>query len=259
MQSLPYNILIGSTCRSAAYPVVTAALPNSEQISSSFHLPSLPVSAWHTPAPTPVQPQIPPLPTQPGLSNQYPFPSALSPPSLGHPGSLPAPSTILHHPAYVPASQSAVPVTDPSHPWSLHRLGFAGMSSQGQPLPGHLEKPWNVPMHSLPIFTADSYSLMTGSLPQCSTWPTSLSAPAVATSVPVPTATLPQLAVDPLELDPRQRVMNNACSDDESSVDSDPAALVEDALLGELFFAQLEASQVGKYTQGRFSTAVSHG
>ena len=32
--------------------------------------------------------------------------------------------------------------------------------------------------------------------------------------------------------------------DDGSSIDSDPAALVEDALLGELFFAQSEACQV---------------
>ena len=236
-----------TACRAAAHPAATGSLPYTAQMPSSLiSPPALPVSACHTPAPAPDQHQLPPLSAQPGLSLQpfqHPFPSALGPPSLAPPSSLTAPSLALRRPAYMPATQSAVPGTDPFQTLTASSLGPAGLVNHRRPLPEHLGKPWNSPMHSLPLYTADSYSLKTGSLPVCSTWPLT-SIPAVAPSATMPIAVLPQLAGDPLQLDPKQCVMSKACSDDGSSVDSDPAALVEDALLGELFFAQPEASQV---------------
>ena len=67
--------------------------------------------------------------------------------------------------------------------------------------------------------------------------------------------TLPNLAMPQADLslpvDPGLRLglgklsrSHTGSDDDGSSIDSDPAALVEDALLGELFFAQPEACQV---------------
>lgn len=100
---------------------------------------------------------------------------------------------------------------------------------------------------SLPVYTADTYSLMKGSLGPVSTWPqlsaTALSSlplglmPASLSSKGVP-AVLDRAATSfgLGELGPL-----SGAGDDASSVDSDPAALVEDALLGELFFQQLQA------------------
>ena len=105
------------------------------------------------------------------------------------------------------------------------------------------------PPPSLPLYTADTYGLMKG-FGQVSSWPQT---PLVA----VASSSSGSMAARPLsEAGPPAPVSDAAqswqwgqpggmdsVSHDGSSVESDPAAVVEDALLGELFFQQLQVDQ----------------
>lgn len=105
------------------------------------------------------------------------------------------------------------------------------------------------PPPSLPLYTADTYGLMKG-FGQVSSWPqTPLIA--VASSSSGSMAARPWSEAGPPAAASiaaqswqcgRPGGMNSV-SDDGSSVESDPAAVVEDALLGELFFQQLQVDQ----------------
>ena len=130
---------------------------------------------------------------------------------------------------------------------SSHTVPLPAAASQdnsGLPHGVQLAQPSLLPSR-LPVYTADTYSLMKGSLGPVSTWPqlsaTALSslpaglAPAYPSSKDVPAVIFRAATSTGLG------ELGTLSGDDASSVDSDPAALVEDALLGELFFQQLQA------------------
>ena len=104
------------------------------------------------------------------------------------------------------------------------------------------------PPPSLPLYTADTYGLMRGSFGQVSSWPQIPLTAVVSSSsgsmaaCPLFGASPPAGASDAAQSWQRDR-LGDSVSDDGSSVESDPAAVVEDALLGELFFQQLQVDQ----------------
>ena len=227
------------TCRSGV-PKGASMSCNSAPLPFSFTPSAHSLPALGLQAPASHGPQ-----TQPPLSSPL-FPPTLTPTSLT-PSSCPLEPLLSHlNSTLLPSVQSALPSGDTAAafaPLDSNPAGdkpgyLAGQPGAGQRLYG------TAPMLSIPLYSADAYSFMTGSLPSCSTWPQQL------TDITRPNPAMPQadlpLSVGPgLNLGlgklPRSR---NSSDDDGSSINSDPAALVEDALLGELFFAQPEACQV---------------
>lgn len=106
------------------------------------------------------------------------------------------------------------------------------------------------PPPSLPLYTADTYGLMRGSFGQVFSWPQILWPAVVSSSSGSMTARpLSEAGALAAVSDAAQSWqcgrpgVVDSVSDDGSSVESDPAAVVEDALLGELFFQQLQVRQ----------------
>ena len=172
------------------------------------------------------------------------FPPPFPPPGLPPPPSPPEPSLSPPFSTLLPSVHSTLPLSDTaaaiaalgSNPAGAKPGSLAGQSGACQRLYD------TAPMPSTALYSADTYSVMTGSLPYCSSWPQKL----IDTNSPnlaMPQAGLP---VGPdLHLGLGKLLRSRNSSDDGvSSIDSDPAALVEDALLGELFFAQTDACQV---------------
>lgn len=162
-------------------------------------------------------------------------------PRLSHPLSTLLPTV---QSALAPGGAAAAPYAPPHS-----ALGNQPGSLLGQPgaAPGLCDTA------PLPLFSADAYNVMAGSLPYCSSWQqklTDITWPGLA--VPQAALPLPAGGLDlQLGLGKPLRRRSSSGDDDGSSVDSDPAALVEDALLGELFFAQPEACQVNLNPKGR--------
>lgn len=247
---------------SASTPSNSAAPP------STFAPSAQPLPAFELPAPASCIPQ-----TQPSLGTHL-LPPTLMPTSLAPPAHPTAP--FLSHPlsTLLPAVQSALATSGTAAaPYAppLSALGTQPGPLLGQPgaAPGlcgaALELCGTAPglCHTapLPLYSADAYSIMAGSLPYCSSWQeklTDTSWPGLA----VPQAALP-LPAGGLDLQlglgkPLTRRSSSGDGDDDggSSVDCDPAALVEDALLGELFFAQPEPCQVNLDPKGRQQMCV---
>ena len=103
------------------------------------------------------------------------------------------------------------------------------------------------PPPSLPLYTADTYGLMKGSFGKVFSWPQIPLTAVVSSSSgsmaarPLSEAAAVSDAAQSWQCG-RPGVVDSV-SDDGSSVESDPAAVVEDALLGELFFQQLQVQQ----------------
>ena len=158
----------------------------------------------------------------------------------------------LHSPHAGPLMHPSVSLAAPHSPMLASAAANESMSTL---LPGpstRLAQP-SLGATSLPLYTADAYSLMKGSYGHMvSSWP-QLTMAAVSNSNADPTST-PHFSAQTAPAKEATDVASVAQtmagvglvdqgSDDASSEDSDPAALVEDALLGELFFQQLEAQQ----------------
>lgn len=251
--------LIGSTvlhmaCRSEA-PNTASLLFNSahSSLSPSPSTQSLPAVSVHPP--TSHFPQTQPLPS----SHPYLSPPTLDPIGLAPLGHSAGPSMLCPQSTLLPL---VLPVTSPCeivHPVEVACLGnraytIPGQSGQASQL-ASLGLYDTAPVHGMPLYSADAYALMAGSFPQCTTWPRELThaidSKATRLNLAKPQATtLPLPAGAALHLGASRLGLSHAGSDEDvSSVDSDPAALVEDALLGELFFAQPEACQVSHRQQ----------
>ena len=105
------------------------------------------------------------------------------------------------------------------------------------------------PPPSLPLYTADTYGLMKG-FGQVSSWPQTPLTAVVSSSSGSVAARPWSEAGPPAAASIAAQSWQcgrpggmDSVSDDGSSVESDPAAVVEDALLGELFFQQLQVDQ----------------
>ena len=144
------------------------------------------------------------------------------------------PSTLLNaidHPAPTSAATSQPNLTLPQN-------SDTQLAQPSQPSP------------SLPLYTADTYGFMKGSFGQLSSWPQiPLTAVNSSSSGSVPARPLSEAGPPAAASDAAQSWQCgrpegvDSVSDDGSSVESDPAAVVEDALLGELFFQQLQVQQ----------------
>ena len=179
---------------------------------------------------------------QPPLSTLL-FPSTLATTSIA-PSSRPIKCLLSlpdHDSTLLPSVQSARPLSDITAALGSTSAGgkpgsLIGQSGAGQRLYD------TTPMPSIPLYSADAYSVMTNSLPYCSTWPQKLTDTArLQLATPQAASSLPDGPGLHIGLG---KPLRSHIGSDGSSVDSDPAALVEDALLGELFFAQSEACQV---------------
>lgn len=183
----------------------------------------------------PSAPQIPnqALPISGSFASSFTLPVPLASPLQTSAASLLAhPSALLHasdHPAPMSAATSQPNVTLPQN-------SDIQLTQLSQPPP------------SLPLYTADTYGLMRGSFGQVSSWPQIPLTAVVSSSsgsmaaCPLFGASPPAGASDAAQSWQRDR-LGDSVSDDGSSVESDPAAVVEDALLGELFFQQLQVQQ----------------
>ena len=146
----------------------------------------------------------------------------------------------------LPAVQSALPWTDLlSKPQDRAAADTAnahalGLLTSKAPDKGSLNAA-SVP--DMPLYTADAYGLMTGSVPHCGTWPAEKhDGAALNSSMTLPGDGGAIAIASPTTVGGCMLVTSH--SHDGSSVSSDPAALVEDALLGELFFPKPEGREV---------------
>jgi len=182
----------------------------------------------------PSAPQIPnqALPTSGSFASPFTLPVPLASPLQTSAASLLAyPSVLLNasdHPAPVSAATSQPNMTLPQN-------SDTQLTQLSQPPP------------SLPLYTADTYGLMKGSFGKVFSWPQIPLTAVVSSSSgsmaarPLSEAAAVSDAAQSWQCG-RPGVVDSV-SDDGSSVESDPAAVVEDALLGELFFQQLQVQQ----------------
>lgn len=221
-------------------------------LSSCLPAQSLPACIVQPPAPHFSQ-------TQPLLSSHpHLFQPTLTPTGLA-PHFHPAPPSILSpHSSLLPPLSSATPLSDTIYNLDVARVGSKACSAPAQTdltsQSASQRLHDTAPMPRMPLYSADAYSAIAGSFPRCSTWPqesaNAIKAHTTWLGLAEPPATLPMPGDTALQLGACKLVERHAIGSEEdaSSIDSDPAALVEDALLGELFFAQTEACQVTQAT-----------
>ena len=221
----------------ASMPCNSAPLPFNFTPSAQ----SLATLGVQAPAPYTSQPQ-------PFLSGyQYLFPPTLTPSSFAPPSHLADPSMSFPHSTLLPSVHSLIPQSHAATAFAPQGSNLIG--SKPGFTPGQLSASQRLhdtaSMPSMPLYSADAYGVLTGSLPYCPNWPQNLTDTTWGSSLAKPKAAVPLPAGTDLKLDLGKPLRSHSGTDDDlSSVDSDPATLVEDALLGELFFAQPEACQV---------------
>ncbi|KAL0042381.1 hypothetical protein WJX77_010775 [Trebouxia sp. C0004] len=198
------------------------------------------VPNWAQFAPVGSAPSAPQIPNQVlPISGRFASPFALPVP-LAFPLQTSAASLFAYPSALLNAGDHAAPASAATSQPNL-RLPQNSDTQLAQP---------SQPPPSLPLYTADTYGFMKRSLGQNFGWP---QVPLTA----VISSSLGSRAAHPLSEAGQPAAASHApqswqcgrpggvdsMSDDGSSVESDPAAVVEDALLGELFFQQLQVQQ----------------